>query len=138
MVTECDERTPLDNDAVVPPPAVNIPLEEISTVPLYTFGPLEHGLLFASRAVTLIVKGIPVICVPRLPPDDDSTRKLETAPPFTVNDELAGPMVIPSETVIEVVSAFFSVVVNIVDETPLAKLTEVTYDGAVKPFEGPL
>jgi hypothetical protein len=95
-------------------------------------------LLFASLAVILIVNATPATWFPIFPPEDDSIKKLEIPPGFTVIDELAGPVIVPSDTVMEVVSDFFNVVVNDVDETPLAKLTLVVYDGDVSPAEGPV
>jgi hypothetical protein len=41
-------------------------------------------LLFASRAVTLIVNALPAVCVAIAPPPELSTRKFATAPGVTV------------------------------------------------------
>src|SRR5207247_3476701 len=42
-------------------------------------------LLFASRAVILMLTAVPAVCVPMAPPPNASTRKLLSAPGFTVN-----------------------------------------------------
>jgi hypothetical protein len=69
-------KKPLENEAVVPPPLESAPVEVISTVPVK----LVTVLLFASRAVTWILKGVATICVGMLPPPAASTRKFESAP----------------------------------------------------------
>ena len=71
-------------------------------------------LLFASRAVALMLNDTPVDWVGIFPPPAASTRKLFNAPGCTVKLELAGPDVVPSPAVIVVTSAFVSVVVRVV------------------------
>jgi hypothetical protein len=51
------------------------------------------------------------------------------APAFTVTFELAGPVVVPSSTVIVVVSALVKVVANVVVDCPFVKFTAVVYVG---------
>ena len=123
--TECDASIPEENDDDVPEPDVNVPVDVISAVPEKTLGPLVHALLFASLAVILTLNEIPVTWAAIFPPPTFSTRKFEIEPAFIVKEELAGPEVVPSVTDIVVVSDFFNVVFNVVDETPLAKLTLV-------------
>ena len=58
---------------------------------------------------------------------------------FTVKLELAGPLTVPSLAVIVVVSCFFNVVVSVVVDTPLVKLTAVVYKGGLEQDdEGPV
>ena len=85
IVIPVEDNIPAANEADVPPPAVRVPVDVILTVPVKTFGPLLHVLLFISRAVTLILKLLPTFCDPIFPPADDSTRKLFSTPGFTVN-----------------------------------------------------
>src|ERR1700752_5147505 len=125
MDTKCEASTPPVNEAVLPLPEFNCPVDETPAVPVNVFGPDEQKLLFASRAVNLTGKGIPVTCVPMFPPPNDSTRKLEAAPGTTIKSALGSLEVMPSVTVIEVASDFFKVVDKAVVETPLEKLTEV-------------
>jgi hypothetical protein len=80
----CEVSTPLVNEFVVFPPDDKLPVELISAVPLKTFTPLLHVLLFASLAVIFILNGYPAVCVPIIPPDALSTRKLFTIPGETV------------------------------------------------------
>ena len=121
------------NAEVVPLPVASIPDEVTSTVPLNA-----HGLSLASTARIRILNGTPVVCVAIFPPPAASTRNLEKFPPSTVNDDDVGPEYTPSDTEIVVVSAFRNIVLSIVDETPLAKLTLVVYDGGVPPLDGPV
>lgn len=125
MDTLCETSTPVVKEAVVPMPDDKVPEDVILAVPEKIFGPEVHALLFASLAVILMLKGIPVTCDPMFPPETPSTRKLETTPGFTDRDKLDIPEFVPSVRDIVVASAFFNVVVNTVEETPLAKLTFV-------------
>lgn len=106
-------------------PEDNVPVDETTVVPEKAFGPLMHVLLFASRAVILTAKGIPVTCEPIFPPEDNSTKKLLTEPAFTVIEEFVLPKTAPSVTAIAADSALFNIVLNKVEETPLAKLTDL-------------
>src|SRR5207249_4471032 len=72
--------TPAVNAAVVPP-ADSVPVDVMVAVPV---NPVTV-LLFASRAVILMLTAVPAVCVPMAPPPAFSTRKLFSAPGFTVN-----------------------------------------------------
>ena len=81
----CEASTPFENVAVVPPPAVSVPLELMSTVlpaPLNAVTVLP----WTSRAVTRTEKGTPTVCVPMAPPPAASTRKLLSGPGVIVID----------------------------------------------------
>src|SRR6059036_2119805 len=80
IVTLCEVSTPAVNAAVVPP-ADSVPVDVMVAVPV---NPVTV-LLFASRAVILMLNGVPAICVPMAPPPAASTRKLFSTPGFTVN-----------------------------------------------------
>ena len=67
------------NVAVVPLPDDKVPVEEILTV-LPAPVKLVTILLLTSLAVILIVKGVPDVCVPILPPVEASTKKLFKVP----------------------------------------------------------
>ena len=83
IVIAFGDNTPAVNAALVPPPAVNVPVEVTFTVPVNVFTPLLHVLLFASLAVIFILKESPAICVPIFPPLSSSIRKLLTTPGST-------------------------------------------------------
>jgi hypothetical protein len=99
IVMPDEARTPPVNAALVPPPEERIPVEVIVTVPL---NPV-CVLLFASRAMILIVKGVPADCVGITPPTEFSTRKFASAPGPTAN-ELLDPVCAPA--------VFVAVIVN--------------------------
>jgi hypothetical protein len=80
IVTLCEANTPAVNAAVVPLPEESVPVEVMFTVPV---NPVTV-LLFASRAVTLIVNAFPAICVAIAPPPEPSTKKFAKTPGFTV------------------------------------------------------
>src|SRR5881396_3665139 len=80
IVTLCEASTPAVNAAVVPP-ADSVPVDVMVAVPV---NPVTV-LLFASRAVILMLNGVPAVCVPMAPPPATSTRKLFSTPGFTVN-----------------------------------------------------
>jgi hypothetical protein len=67
IVTLCVERTPDVNAAVVPLPALNVPVDVISTVLVNEV----TVLLKASFAVTLIANEVPTVCVEIFPPAVD-------------------------------------------------------------------
>lgn len=71
IVTACDDRTPEENEAVVPEPADNVPVEVISTVPLNE----ATVLLLASLATILILNDEPAVCVPMEPSEVLVTTK---------------------------------------------------------------
>ena len=89
MVTDCEASTPAEKEAVVPLPAVRVPVDVISTVPVKLFVPVLQVLLLASLAVILMAKADPAAWVVMLPPADASIRKLLSAPGSTVIEELA-------------------------------------------------
>ena len=60
-----------------------------------------------------------------LPPPNAATKKLFNDPGLTNKLALVNPVLIPSVTVIVVVSDFFNVVVNTENDFPLAKVTAV-------------
>src|SRR5881397_840850 len=80
IVTLCEASTPDANAAVVPP-ADSVPVDVMVAVPV---NPVTV-LLFASRAVILMLNAVPAVCVPMAPPPAASTRKLFSTPGFTVN-----------------------------------------------------
>src|SRR5437867_2949301 len=80
IVTMCGASRPAVTAAVVPP-ADNVPVDVMVAVPV---NPVTV-LLFASRAVILMLNAVPAVCVPMAPPPAFSTRKLFSAPGFTVN-----------------------------------------------------
>src|SRR5438552_4156096 len=80
IVTLCEASTPDANVAVVPP-ADSVPVDVMVAVPLKPV----TVLLFTSRAVILMLNAVPAVCVPMAPPPNASTRKLLSAPGFTVN-----------------------------------------------------
>jgi hypothetical protein len=67
-------------------------------------------LLYASRAVILMLKAVPAVCGAMSPPIEASTKKLFSTPALTVREELATPISDPSVAVIVAVSAFVRVV----------------------------
>src|SRR5207245_11545431 len=78
--TLCEASTPAANGAVVPP-ADSVPVDVIVAVPV---NPVTV-LLFASRAVILMLNAVPAVCVGMAPPPGAaSTRKLFSTPGFTV------------------------------------------------------
>src|SRR6266571_6456282 len=79
IVTLCEVSTPDANAAVVPP-ADSVPVDVMVAVPV---NPVTV-LLFASRAVILMLNADPAVCVGMAPPTAASTRKLFSAPGFTV------------------------------------------------------
>src|SRR5439155_18653110 len=79
IVTLCEASTP-DAKAAVVPPADSVPVEVMVAVPLKPV----TVLLFTSRAVILMLNAVPAVCVPMAPPPNASTRKLLSAPGFTV------------------------------------------------------
>src|SRR2546426_754772 len=81
IVTLCEVSTPDANAAVVTGAPTSVPVDVSVAVPV---NPVTV-LLFASRAVILMLNGVPAICVPMAPPPNASTRKLFSAPGFTVN-----------------------------------------------------
>src|SRR5207244_11545798 len=90
IVTLCEVSTPAVNAAVVPP-ADNVPVDVMVAVPV---NPVTV-LLFASRAVILMLNAVPAVCVPMAPPPAASTRKLLSAPGFTVIRGLVFAVFVP-------------------------------------------
>src|SRR5213080_5607077 len=80
IVTLCEASTPAAN-ATVAPPADSVPVDVMVAVPV---NPVTV-LLFASRAVILMLNADPAVCVGMAPPTAASTRKLFSTPGFTVN-----------------------------------------------------
>src|SRR5206468_3804899 len=81
IVTLCEANTPAVNAAVVTGAPTSVPVDVSVAVPV---NPVTV-LLFASRAVILMLTDAPAICVGMAPPPAASTRKLFSAPGFTVN-----------------------------------------------------
>src|SRR2546430_17450879 len=92
--------TPAVNAAVVPP-ADSVPVDVMVAVRV---NPVTV-LLFASRAVILMLNAVPAVCVPMAPPPAVSTRKLFSTPGFTVIGGLVLrdllPFVIDRQRVVE-------------------------------------
>ena len=124
-VTLHDANTPFTKASVVPPPADNVPLDGV----MLTLKPFALNVVSvlppASTARTFISKGVPAVCVAMFPSAVFVTTNEFSAPALTVKVELAGPVIVPSLAVIVVVSAFRNVVVRVVVEPPLVKLTAV-------------
>ncbi len=82
MVTLCEARTPLTNEAVAPLPAAKVPVDVIMTL----LGPpskLVTVLPRASIALTLMLKAVPAVCVPIGPLLVLVTAKLANGAGFT-------------------------------------------------------
>src|SRR5437016_3035344 len=111
IVTLCEASTPDANAAVVPP-ADSVPVDVMVAVPV---NPVTV-LLFTSRAVILMLNAVPAACVPMAPPPAASTRKLFSAPGFTVIRGLVFAVFEPSVISVAVrvlVPAVFSVTLNV-------------------------
>src|SRR5437016_9145092 len=104
IVTLCEASTPDANGAVVPP-ADSVPVDVIVAVPV---NPVTV-LLFASRAVILMLNAVPAVCVGMAPPPGAaSTRKLFSTPGFTVTTLLVP--VFPAVVVVIVMLPVFDIV----------------------------
>src|SRR5437867_267213 len=111
IVTLCEVSTPAVNATVVPP-ADSVPVDVMVAVPV---NPVTV-LLFASRAVILMLNADPAVCVGMTPPPIFSTRKLFSTPGFTVIRGLVFAVFVPSVISVAVrvlVPAVFSVTLNV-------------------------
>src|SRR5215210_4601381 len=108
IVTAREASTPAVKAGVVPLPALSVPVELRSAVPVKPV----TVLLFASCAVRRTLKLVPAVCVAMFPPPVASTLKWASAPGLTVNALLV-PVSLPAvlvavmvkEPVLEIVTA---------------------------------